>query len=49
MSKIEIVNTLVSEGYSLMGETPESFANRWSEDMLIIFLKNFRKWKGEGA
>ena len=45
MSKIEIVNRMVEAGYHLMGETPEAFANRWSEEMLLTFLKNFMTWK----
>ncbi len=44
--KIEIVKTLVAEGYSLMGESVESFASRWTEEVLQMVLESFRKWKG---
>ena len=45
MSKIDIVNKMIEAGYHLMGESAESFANRWSEEMLMTFLKNFTAWK----
>ena len=44
--KLEIVNTLVAEGYALFDETPEQFANRWTVEVLEMVLENFRKWKG---
>ena len=44
--KIAIVNTLVAEGYSLHGQSVESFAARWTEEVLLMVLESFRKWKG---
>ena len=46
MTNLEIVNTLVAEGYALFNETPEHFAARWSNEVLLMILENFRKWKG---
>ena len=42
--KIKIVDAMVANGYHLMGETPEQFANRYSEDMLRQFAANFTKY-----
>ena len=39
--KIMIVDAMVCNGYHLMGETVEQFANRFSEDMLMQFAANF--------
>jgi len=40
--KIAIVNELVKSGYSLMGETIESFAARFNQSELEMFLECFK-------
>ena len=42
--KIMIVDAMVCNGYHLMGETVEQFANRYSEEMLRQFAANFSKY-----
>lgn len=44
--KIEIVTEMVSLGYCLFGESIESFAGRWSEEVLQQGLASFKKYKG---
>lgn len=49
MTKIEIVNQMIEEGYSLIDETPEQFARRFTEEDLYMFLTFFRRYNEEKA
>ena len=44
MTKLEIVKELVNNGYHLMGNTEEEFANRFDEATLKNFIENFKKY-----
>ena len=45
MTKIEMVNKMVENGYVLFDETVEHFANRFDEETIKRFLKNFLAWQ----
>ncbi len=47
MTKVEMVQKMVENGYYLFDETVEHFANRFSEENIKMFMENFMKWKGE--
>ena len=44
MTNLEIVEKLVEMGYSLFNETKESFAQRFDNDTLKMFLKTFSNY-----
>lgn len=45
MTKLEMVNEMVANGYTLFNETAEQFANRFDENAITIFFNSFMKWK----
>lgn len=46
MTKREIVEKMVENGYHLMGRTIEWFEENFTEETLLSFLESFLKSKG---
>ena len=44
--KIAIVTEMVALGYHLFDESAEHFAARWTEEVLLHALEQFKKYKG---
>lgn len=45
MTKLEMVNKMVENGYALFDETVEHFADRFDEETIKMFLENFLAYK----